>query len=92
MKHTLVKTVNTALLLSMLCGSRCWSAGPAKALPDAGHPYVKNSRSKIDVLREWAKAGGSADYTEFADTLEELLPERERIRRQRRIPAETGSL
>ena len=81
----------TGQLLDLLADM---AAESLKLIPegaDAGHPYVKNSRSKIDVLREWAKAGGSADYTEFANTLEGLLPERGLKGRQGRIPAEAGS-
>ena len=41
---------------------------------DADHPNVKNARSKIDVLRAWASAAGSADLLSFADELEAALP------------------
>ena len=81
----------TGQLLDLLADM---AAESLKLIPegaDAGHPYVKNSRSKIDVLRNRAKASGNTEYLEFADTLEGLLPERGLKGRQGRIPAEAGS-
>ena len=51
-----------------------------KLIPEgagAAQPYVKNARSKIAVLRTWAEAAGSAEYTAFADELEAALPTQE---------------
>ena len=51
-----------------------------KLIPEAAgadHPNVKNALSKIGVLRSWADAAGNAEYADFADTLEALLPSRE---------------
>ena len=53
------------------------AAESLKKIPEgaqADHPYVKNSQSKIDVLRKWAKAAGSAKYAAFADELTGMLP------------------
>ena len=41
----------------------------------ADHPYVKNTLSKIDVLRKWAFASESKDYLRFADTVASMLPQ-----------------
>lgn len=41
----------------------------------ADHPYVKNARSRIDVLRKWAFASDSREGLLFADTLESMLPQ-----------------
>jgi len=40
----------------------------------AEHPYVKNARSKLDVLRRWADAAGNGTYAALADELEGMLP------------------
>jgi CubicO group peptidase (beta-lactamase class C family) len=45
---------------------------PEGAGPD--HPYVKNTQSKISVLRQWAFAAGREDMLLYADTVEEHLP------------------
>ena len=81
----------TGQLLDLLADM---AAESLKLIPEgaeAGQPYVKNSISKIDVLRNWAKASGNTEYLEFADILEGLLPERGLKGRQGRIPAEAGS-
>ena len=44
---------------------------------DAEHPYVKNAKSKIAVLRSWADAAGAADCAALADALEARLPAEE---------------
>ncbi len=41
---------------------------------DGTHPYVRNARSRIDVLRKWASAAGNEDYLQFADMLVSMLP------------------
>lgn len=41
---------------------------------EATHPNVKNSLSKIDVLREWASDNGLKEYLQLADELEAALP------------------
>ncbi len=48
-----------------------------KRIPEeasADHPNIKNSLSKIEVLREWATAAGNEAYLHFADELEASLP------------------
>ena len=53
------------------------AAESAKLIPEgapAEHPYARNARSKIDVLRAWAAAAGSAETEAFADALEAALP------------------
>ena len=50
------------------------AAESVKLIPegaDAGHPYVKNAQSKIEVLRSWAAFAGNADYVSYADTIGE---------------------
>ena len=41
---------------------------------DGNHPYVRNARSRIDVLRKWAAAAGNKEKLQFADILESALP------------------
>jgi hypothetical protein len=48
------------------------AAESLKLIPEgagAEHPYVKNARSKIEVLKAWAGAAGDADGLAFADAL-----------------------
>jgi len=54
------------------------AAESLKRIPEgagADHPYVKNTRSKISVLRKWAFDYGREDMLLFADTLETMLPQ-----------------
>ena len=41
---------------------------------DAGHPRVKNAKSKIEVLRAWATAANDEKALAVADELENILP------------------
>ena len=53
------------------------AAESMKLIPEgaaAGHPNVRNARSKLQVLRAWARAAGNEEYLRFADTLEAQLP------------------
>lgn len=53
------------------------AAESMKRIPEeaaADHPNVKNSLSKIEVLREWASAAGNDAYLHFADELASSLP------------------
>ena len=48
-----------------------------KKIPEgagANHPYVRNTKSKISVLRKWAFSSGSEEMLLFADTIEAMLP------------------
>ena len=40
----------------------------------ADHPYVKNAKSKIAVLKAWATEAGQQEYLAFAKELEATLP------------------
>ena len=54
------------------------AAESLKRIPEgagADHPYVKNTRSKISVLRKWAFDYGRENMLLFADTLETMLPQ-----------------
>ena len=47
-----------------------------KLIPEGAastHPNVRNTRSRIDVLRAWAETARNPDYTAFADALETML-------------------
>ena len=64
----------SAQLLDLLADM---AAESLKRIPQGAgpnHPYVKNSLSKIDVLRKWAFASQSKDALLFADTVASLLP------------------
>ena len=64
----------SAQLLDLLADM---AAESLKRIPQgagANHPYVKNTLSKIDVLRKWAFASQSKDALLFADTVASLLP------------------
>ncbi len=41
---------------------------------DGNHPFARNAKSRIDVLRKWASAAESAEKLRFADTLASMLP------------------
>ena len=48
------------------------AAESLKLIPEGAgedHPYVKNARSKIAVLKAWAEENGRTDYTAFAKEL-----------------------
>ena len=74
---------------------------------DASNPYVKNSLSKIEVLRKWAVKTGHEEYLPFADELTDSLwriterpeeleeteePEETEVPGETEIPAETEEI
>ena len=62
----------SGLLLDLLADMTAESMKLVPESADMEHPYVKNARSKLEVLRAWA--GGDEAYLAFADSLEAMLP------------------